>query len=88
MNGHSSATHLEAFEEEDVPDSQKVLEGQRVGEGRDEPVGAVHGGVHPLCQHVRPHRGQLVLHQLLELQREESGGIRRRLGLREIDAIG
>ena len=35
-------SHLETFEKEDVPDPQKMLEGQRVGEGCDEPVGAVY----------------------------------------------
>ncbi len=60
--------YLEALEEEDVPDPQQVLEGQRVGEDGDEPVRAVHGRVHPLRLQVRAQRRQLVVDQVLVLR--------------------
>lgn len=46
---------LGAFQEEDVPDSQQVIKGQRVSEKGDEPVRAEHCGVNTLLPQMHPH---------------------------------
>ena len=46
---------LGPLQEEDVPDAQQVVKGQRVRKQRDEPVRAEHGRQHTLPLQVRPH---------------------------------
>ena len=50
---------LGPFQEEDVPDAQEVVEGQRVRKQRDEPVRAEHGRQHALPLQVRAHSRHL-----------------------------
>ena len=67
---------FDAFQEEDVPGSEQVVEGESVGKKGDEPVAAKHGRKHSLLPQVTPqprdlHHGTMSNPQTFTLSTED-----------------